>query len=309
MTYKGYLESLDLSKATIRMYDDYLLRFISWMDGENIEAEAASSADLMAFLGYLSKLEKSKQNRSHYLIAVRHFFDWQLQLDKRSDNPAKLIKLRGLKSRKLYNILAKEELESIYHKHDAGQAPTGRSHTYHIQRLTQQRNKTMLGLIVYQGLLTSEINALAVADLNLKDGTLFVAGGRKSNERILELKPHQIMELMEYLQTTRKALLSYGTGERQELYLPAPASGQKTITNNDSINVWKRLSDEVRKQHPRFLNFLQVRTSVITYWLKVHNLRQVQYMAGHRFLSTTEGYLINQMEDLQKDIDAFHPIG
>ena len=309
MTYKNYLQSLDLSKTTIRAYDDNLLCFLSWLDGEAIEAEAVSSPDLMAWLNNLKQQEKSKQHRSHSLLSIRHFFDWQLQLGKRNDNPAKLIKLRGVKSRKLYSILSRDELENIYHKYDAAQAPTGKVHTHAIQRLAQQRNKTMLGLVLYQGLFTSEINELKVTDLNLKEGKVYVAGGRTSNERSLDLKSHQIMELMEYLLQTRKALLSYGTGEREELYLPAPASGQQTTTSNNSINVWKRLSDEVRKQQPRFLNFLQVRTSVITHWLKQYNLRQVQYMAGHRYVSTTEGYLINQMEDLQQDIDQFHPIG
>lgn len=309
MTYENYLQSQDMSKETIRAYNYYLLSFISWLDGESLETEAVSGPDLMAYLNYLKKQGKSKLHGSHCLIAVRHYFDWQLQQSKREDNPAKHIKLRGLKGTKLHNILSKEELEGIYHKYDAAQAPTGKPHTFRMQQLVRQRNKTMLGLIVYQGLVTSEINNLAIGDLKLKEGTVYVAGGRKSNERTLELKPHQIMELMEYLYTTRKELLSYCSGDRQQLYLPAPASGQRTASQNDTINIWKRLTADVRKQQPRFTNFLQVRTSVITHWLKQYNLRQVQYMSGHRYVSTTERYLINQMEDLQKDIDQFHPIG
>jgi len=68
----------------------------------------------------------------------------------------------------------------------------------------------------------------------------------------------------------------------------------------------KQKSKEQRHS-PKFINFKQVRTSVITHWLKIHNLRQVQYMAGHRFVSSTERYLVNQTEDLQADIDLFHP--
>ncbi len=30
-------------------------------------------------------------------------------------------------------------------------------------------------------------------------------------------------------------------------------------------------------------------------------------MARHRYVSSTEAYLVNQMENLQKDIDAFYP--
>jgi integrase/recombinase XerD len=32
-------------------------------------------------------------------------------------------------------------------------------------------------------------------------------------------------------------------------------------------------------------------------------------MAGHRYVSSTEAFLINDLEGLQEEIDKFHPIG
>jgi integrase/recombinase XerD len=168
--------------------------------------------------------------------------------------------------------------------------------------------------MIYQGLCTDEVNRLNLKDIKLKEGIVFIAGTRNSNERTLELKPHQIMELMEYQLTVRNELqkllpIAIGTNQTELYFLPTPAAGKKTITDNDGVNIWKRLSEEIRKTHKKFINFKQVRTSVITHWLKHHNLRQVQYMAGHRYISSTESYLVNQMEDLQADIETFHPIG
>jgi integrase/recombinase XerD len=65
------------------------------------------------------------------------------------------------------------------------------------------------------------------------------------------------------------------------------------------------LSQEIRKQDKNSINFKQVRTSVITHCLKQFNLREVQYRVGHRYVSSTEAYLVNQMEDVQADIDRF----
>ena len=42
----------------------------------------------------------------------------------------------------------------------------------------------------------------------------------------------------------------------------------------------------------------QLRQSVITEWLKEKGLRQVQYMAGHRYVSNTERYLTTNLQDL-----------
>jgi integrase/recombinase XerD len=64
----------------------------------------------------------------------------------------------------------------------------------------------------------------------------------------------------------------------------------------------------VKKVEPQISNANQIRQSVITYWLKNHNLRQVQYMAGHKYVSSTERYQQNNIEDLQKEVNKFHPL-
>src|SRR5690606_5175912 len=132
-------------------------------------------------------------------------------------------------------------------------------------------------------LCTDEINRLTVKDVKLRDGTLFIKGTRKSNERTLELKPHQVMELMEYQLQVRAALQPLHAEQTTLYFLPTPAPGKKSITGNDSINIWKRLTPDMKKANKKFINFQQVRASVITHWLKQYNLREVQYMAGHRY--------------------------
>lgn len=51
----------------------------------------------------------------------------------------------------------------------------------------------------------------------------------------------------------------------------------------------------------------QVRASVIVHWLKLYNLRKVQVMAGHRYISSTESYKANNLDDLKEDIAKYHP--
>jgi integrase/recombinase XerD len=57
--------------------------------------------------------------------------------------------------------------------------------------LTRKRNKVALGLLIYQGLTTAEIDKLTENDLQLREGKVFIKGSKKSNERTLELKSHQ----------------------------------------------------------------------------------------------------------------------
>lgn len=61
--------------------------------------------------------------------------------------------------------------------------------------------------------------------------------------------------------------------------------------------------------NPSVVKIHQIRASVITNWLKMHNLREVQYLAGHRYISSTESFLENEIEGLQEEVQQFHPMG
>lgn len=316
--FEKWLQSKGLSKATITYYNAQSMDFIVWCDAQNTEPENTVSTDITAYLKHLQNKGHQNKTRNYQLNILKHFFDWQITNEQREDNPAKHIKLRGTRHKSLYPIFSKQELESIYHSYVIPHDNDSRSNKnwFTNYKLSRQRNKAILSLMIYQGLCTDEVNRLTLNDVKLREGTIFIAGTRKSEERTLELKPQQIMELMEYQLTTRRELLKFCSPPLGELegavclyFLPVPAAGKKMITDNNGINVWKRLSEDVKSNNKKFINFLQVRASVITHWLQQYNLRQVQYMAGHRYVSSTESYLVNQMEDLQSDIDQFHPIG
>lgn len=57
------------------------------------------------------------------------------------------------------------------------------------------------------------------------------------------------------------------------------------------------------------MNAKQLRASVIVKWLRMYNLREVQYMAGHRYISSTESYQQSDMEGLKEEVNKFHPLG
>lgn len=311
-SFQKYLQSKDLSKATIKCYNSEVLEFITWCDIQNIEAENSTSTEITSYLKHLQNKGQHNKTRSINLGILKHYFDWQIQIERREDNPAKHIKIRGTKSRILYQVFSKQELESIYHSY---QIPTeehkkSKCNWFANYKLSRSRNKAILSLMIYQGLCTDEVNRLTTKDIQLREGKIFIAATRRSNERTLELKPHQIMELMEYQLSVRTELQKLIETNQTEIYfLPTPSAGKKAIATGNGINIWKRFSEEIRNTNKKFINFKQVRTSVITHWLGQYNLRQVQYMAGHRYISSTESYLANQIEDLQADIDQFHPIG
>jgi site-specific recombinase XerD len=310
-SFEKYLQSKDLSKATIQHYNSQALSFITWCDIQNIEVENSTSTEITSYLKHLQNKGHQNKTRNINLNILKHFFNYQIQAEQREDNPAKHIKIRGTKNKMLYPLYTKQELESLYHSYEipTDEHKKSKCNWFGNYKLAKSRNKAIISLMIYQGLCTDEVNRLTLKDVKLKEGNIFITGTRKSNERTLELKPHQIMELMEYQLTVRNELQKLNPNKTELYFLPTPAAGKKAITDNDGINIWKRLSEEIRNTNKKFINFKQVRTSVITHWLKQYNLRQVQYMAGHRYVSSTEAYQANNIEELQDDIKKYHPIG
>ena len=67
-------------------------------------------------------------------------------------------------------------------------------------------------------------------------------------------------------------------------------------------NAFSRLSKSVN------ISTKTIRKSVIVNWLKQHNLRQVQYLAGHKYISSTERYVVKDLQQLKTSVIQCHPI-
>jgi len=84
----------------------------------------------------------------------------------------------------------------------------------------------------------------------------------------------------------------------------------KAISNgsgNKMLNSIQNLMRFLKKGHPKIRNVNHLRASVITYWTKKYNLRKVQYLAGHRYISPSENYELNNINDLKSSIISLHP--
>lgn len=311
MDFKQYLKQQELSKTTVVAYHYNTLKFISFLDQTNTEIENCTEKEIMLYLNHLQKKGLDTVTKKMQLYSLKHFFNFLIATGRRPDNPVKKIKLQGTQKQKLYPILSPQELQNLYENYQIPKQDDKRSHHnwFTSYKLSKERNKVIIGLLVHQGITTAEISRILVEDLDLRNGKINIKGGRIGKDRTLELKSNQIMDIMEYLYNTRAELLKYQLEETKQLFLSAPASGKTKVKEVGILNIFKRLTEELKQQNPKFINFLQVRASVITFWLKNYNLRQVQYFAGHKHILSTEMYLINDIDDLQKEIESYHPIG
>ena len=108
----------------------------------------------------------NKQSSSIRINSIKHYFDYLVSVDVLVDNPASSIIIRGGKRKKLYSILSKQELENLYHNFSFPINEKLKNVNWYIAGLqAYQRNKIILGLIIYQGLNPSDLGRLKLKDL------------------------------------------------------------------------------------------------------------------------------------------------
>lgn len=69
------------------------------------------------------------------------------------------------------------------------------------------------------------------------------------------------------------------------------------------------LERALKQINPKVRSCSHIRKSVITLWLMRYDLRTVQYMTGHKRISSTERYQVGHLEELQTAIEKYHPLG
>ena len=286
-SFRTYLESTGKSKTTIGSYTGQLSIYLDWSEKQGLDPFTVTYGDVMSFFKHLEKKEIKQITKRSYLNILNNYYEWLKAEEKRTDNPTTNIQIKGVKRRSLYDLLSKNYLDELYSDYPQ------RKQLLEDYPEAKQRDKIMLGLMIYQGMNGGEIARLEVKDVKLREGKITIRGGRKSNERTLDLAPVQIMDLMEYQFKTRNYFLEANKIKESDYFL--------TFKGGDSSNQVHRLLKEIGH------SIGQLRTSVITHWLKINNLREVQYKAGHKYVSSTEAYLVNDLEDLSQDIAKYHP--
>ncbi len=295
-SFRAYLQLKDYSRSTINRYVKDVETFKQWAEKENIEIEQANYSDVLCYIQNKGK-EIKQSTLSKMVNSLKHYYNHLIMMNMAIENPTTQIKIKGIKRKKLYDILSKEELESLYHNQSEEKSPKANS----TADLVRKRNKVILGLMIYQGLNASELSRLTESDVKLRAGEIYISGSKKSNARGLKLKSHQVLDMMEYTLTTRKEILAMTSKETDHLFISMGTSDYfRSIIN--------KLMQKLNRENSKITSLQQIRASVITHWLKRYNLREVQYMAGHRYVSSTESYLVNDLDGLQEDISKFHPI-
>ena len=285
MNYKEWLISKGFGTNTAADYNYFVEKKLNpWLHENGISIEAFEHEHIMQYIRYRKARDIKPKTINAELKKISYFLDF-----KELPNVAGPIRVKGVGRRIPHDLFTEKELNHIYKNF-----PESRNYLTHHNTLKIYH--IILGLKIYQGLQEQELVKLEINHLQLDKGKIYVPSTRRTNKRTLDLKSFQILPLHEYLLTERKLL-------NEEI------EGNFLFHKKRLIRGMSRIKAMINRYERRLKSMAQIRASVITNWLKHYNLREVQYMAGHRFVSSTERYRTDNLEDLQKELEKYHPLG
>jgi integrase/recombinase XerD len=264
-------------------------------------SETANYADVMHYIGILRQQRCRITRIQGALQAIKQYYHYLLKTGKRKGHPCRCLTLKDKPGRdiQLQDLFTEKELDILL----------SRKEHY---KILEKRNKLLIGLLIHQGLTTNEITQLKIKDVNLEAGTLHVSSTTYTNSRTIGLKPSQIMVLYDYIENIYPKLLSKNKKQKKE--------NNKITSESPLILTWRGtqetgegisyLISTYKKKFPgRNLNPRTIRQSVITNLLKQgKDIRIVQEYVGHKSPDTTEKYKQSKVEELQAEINKYHPL-
>lgn len=277
MTFTQYLTQMHAPQTV----DSYLRAVNHFLQYSN-KKEQSNYADI---LDYLSSLNSQS---SRTLSAIKKYFDYLIETDQRDNHPCKHLTIkRTEKPIQFQTLFTTEELEKLLERESR-------------YKTLQNRNKVIISLLIYQGLSPANIINLRLKDIDLEKGTIYIKSTSKLTRRTLELKSKQSLLFYRYIQEDRKKL----NPQTEQLFI-GKLSTEITV---DTLNKMLRPLKKVYKN--RNLNANSIRKSVITNWINEHNIsiEDVQLLAGHKWLSTTEKYKRQDNNKSVEMINRFFPI-
>jgi len=272
-----------LSPNTVAAYRRDLDQFRNFLEEEKLSLKDVTVQDLQAWVFALHERGYVRSTLQRKVSAVRRFFHYLVVEGVLSANPAALLEPMKMPKR-LPEVLREEEIQRVL---DRWVPATP----------VEIRNKALVEVLYGSGMRVSELVALRIRDVDLREGIARVFGkGRK--ERIVPLSPKALEALQRYLAVRMR--LSPKTDHIFVSRTGRPLTRQR---------VWEILREVFRTLGDREGVYPHLlRHSFATHLLsRGADLRVIQELLGHARLATTQVYTHLSLDQVKQAFHRAHP--
>jgi site-specific recombinase XerD len=256
--------------------------------------ETLNTSDILQLV-QIQKQNYCIQVVNAHLHSLEQYYFFLIEIGKRKDHPIKNFRIKIDPSPLLKTFLSEKELRHIYENFPDKGHYGGKFNLY------AQRNKIIVGLMIFQGLESGVLRTLTLENINLQKAEIHIpkTSESKLRPRKLPLESIQIIDIQNYLNHTRGEIIKL---------LKAPYNEQKLFPQSHNTK-YGRTVISIRKiiqKEFKVSSLKQLRNSRIVLWLKMHNLREVQYKSGYKSLASLEKYKQNELESLKEAVSKYH---
>ena len=285
--FKRYLQQQKLKSRTIEEHSKNVGYFESWLKQEDYgTGTTIQYADLLSYIQFEKEKGITPATINLRLSSIKYYFEYLKSIGEVVKNPAKTIRVKGTINTIIENSLSTPELETLYQQYAQLAVPD------HLE-IIHKRSVVILGLMIWQGVHSGELQKMEISHVDLNNASVYIPSTNQSNSRQIRINSKQLLSLHEYVSAVRILL---------------KPKGNELIAGSVRNHV-QRVLQEIQGINPMIRNAQQIRGSVIINWLKQHSKRQVQYMAGHKYISSTEKYEQQEIDSLKDVLSKHHPFG
>ncbi|MGE8498368.1 MAG: site-specific tyrosine recombinase XerD [Pseudomonas sp.] len=277
-----------LSAHTRSAYRSDLEHFNVWLDGRGLQLESAGRDAILDHLAWRLSEGYKVRSTARFISGLRGFYRFLLREGVIDLDPTLQVDLPQL-GRPLPKSLSEADVEALLAAPELDD-PIG------------LRDRAMLEVLYACGLRVSELIALTLEQVNLRQGVLRVFG-KGSKERLVPLGEEAIIWIERYMREARPFLLD---GKPSDVMFPSLRGEQMTRQT-----FWYRIKHQARVAGiAKNLSPHTLRHAFATHLLNHGaDLRVVQMLLGHSDLSTTQIYTHIARARLQELHAEHHPRG
>ncbi|WP_241755021.1 tyrosine-type recombinase/integrase [Koleobacter methoxysyntrophicus] len=277
--FEQYLKEKDSRPKTIEAYLADLKKFIKWYQetaGELPEAASVGPLDIAEFKRHLQNKGYKPATVNRILQSLKIFFSWAEEVGVAKDNPAGSIKMIPVVKSAPRSLESKERQALIRAVYRAG----------------KERDIAIVTLLMHTGLRVSELCALTLDDIKLRErsGYLTVRSGKGNKYREVPLNL-----------TARKALKNWLAvrGDDPGPLFPGKTGRAMSIRNIEYMIEKYAYNARLEDITPHVLRHTFCKALVDA----GESLDRVAELAGHSDLNVTARYTRPTRRDLQKSVD------
>ena len=285
--YENYLTKVkQASGNTVSSYMRDIRQFAGWLrDTEDADVVDATQLNIAEFMNHLDDQGRSAATKSRALASLKNFYAYMVSSGFRIESPVKDVKVERAE-KKLPQILTSREIELLLAQ-PTGTDPKG------------IRDRAMLQVMYATGIRVSELISLDVEDVNLEQGMIRCAGGKKV--RVLPIYEEAQKALRRYIQDIRGDMLA----DPAEHALFVNVGGAR-MSRQGFWKILKHYQDTAGIEK-------EITPHTLRHSFAVHllengaDLGSLQELMGHSDISSTQMYTHMVDQKLKKVYERCHP--